>query len=222
MKSLLKWGVASGAVLVAACAGFRGGWESLPYVGEAPPAQPPEYRTPYEARVRSTLALEGVRVHVDLGNRLQTSDTQVVLYAVPVGIDPREQPAGLRQPGLTRVQLAIERQLAGFTFIPGQAVLRTSRGEARAARATHIGMWDERGRPLERDGTRGAREIDGELALADLGRRYVITLEFPLAPPDPRERDTVLDLSRALRSPQLRAPLPVIRFFPVRWQEGYT
>ena len=207
------------ALLQSACAGFSGGWESLPYVGDHPPPVPPEYRTPYEARMRNTLAFDGIRVEVDLRNQVRTSDMDVVLYVVPISIDPREVSLGGR--GRTRLELVIEAQRAGFKFVPGEVVLGTSRGPHRPVSAVNRKLLAAQG---SSGGVRGveSQPIERELVLAELNRPYVVILEFATEPPDPRSRDITLDLSNALQAPVPGKSLPLIRFLPVRWQQGYT
>ena len=56
------------------------------------------------------------------------------------------------------------------------------------------------------------------------GIHYLLSLDFDVPVPWPQSDDIALDLSAALKdmgnagSP----PLPLIRFAPVRWKEGYT
>lgn len=60
-----------------------------------------------------------------------------------------------------------------------------------------------------------------ELALAETGHRYYLSLDFATPVRSPESREITLDLSRAIASPRHR-PVPLIRFAPMRWKEGHT
>jgi hypothetical protein len=51
--------------------------------------------------------------------------------------------------------------------------------------------------------------------------QYLLSIDFDAPSPGPEVPDIAIDLSRALRAPGL-AEVPLIRFVPVRWKEGYT
>ncbi|CAL92745.1 hypothetical protein [Azoarcus olearius] len=63
--------------------------------------------------------------------------------------------------------------------------------------------------------------MDQTLALEQAGRRYHLSIEFDTPVPSPELRDIEVDLSGVLPSSR-RPPLPVIRFVPGQWKEGYT
>lgn len=65
-------------LLLSGCGGFRGGIESVPYVGEAVPLGSASLRT----RLRE-IPLSGMTVAVSLNNRLQTYQYEVMLYVIP-------------------------------------------------------------------------------------------------------------------------------------------
>jgi hypothetical protein len=196
------------ALLLPACAGYRSGWESYAYVGEARPAPPAAARTPYEAERRSELSLPGLRLRVSLDNAVQTLEKEVCLYVIPVSVDPRDSYRQTGDPARTRLFLSVTPADAGFVFRPALARLGIGATEHRAARATGP------------DGE-GELRLDADFALAEAGRTYRFVVEFDVARPSPRSEELSVDFSRALRSPR-RPPLPPIRFLPARWRESYS
>lgn len=205
---------------IASCAGYRGGWESFAYIGDTPPAAPPEARTPYEASVRNSLAVPGLRLHVTINNQLQTHDTQLYLYVIPLPGNPGGD-SQQSEPGKTRVSIRVTPTEPGFVFSPALAVLGLA-GESFGGAAGHeFGQWDAEGRRIERGGAWGYRRIESEFHLDEVGRPYHLSIDFDTPMPSPRSRDITLDLSRALRSPE-RPPIPLIRFAPIRWSESYS
>lgn len=204
--------VAMGLVL-SSCAGYRGGWESIPYIG-TPPAAPPVTRTSHEAGQRSELRLPGLTLSVNLNNQSIESDTQVYAYVVPVPGYSADTGSG--SPQNARVYLYIEPHDEGFVFRPLLATLSVG-GRPVAALGgfrtgeflgfKHPGMYGEPKRTAD------------ELPLSS-GKSDRLFLEFPVAAPSPQARDVVLDLSRALQAPG-RTPIAPIRFLPVRWGAWY-
>ena len=175
-------------LLVAGCAGYRGGWESVAYLGEAPPQ-----------------GLEDP-------NADRTYDTQVYLFVLPLGVDPRNVYPQDYEPGKTRVHVNVVPQAGDFVFTPSHAVLKIGTKEYAGAAGYDFGKeggkWEH-------------RPVGTEMRLTEVGRQYLLSIDFPTPVPSPESRDIVLDLSRALRSPT-QPPLPTIKFAPARWKEGYT
>lgn len=194
------------------CAGFRGGWESVPYVGEMAPAQP--------AREQA-LAFPGITLRIAINNRLRTRDTQVMLYVVPVSIDPRDAYSAGPAPGRTRVFLNADPQAEGWVFRPSTAVLSFGGRSFTSDAGQEFGRWDDQGRRVERGGRWDHRPVHGEKALTEIGRRQFLSVDFATPVPDPKSRDIVLDISRCLVASQ-QPTLPLVRFVPARWEEGYT
>jgi hypothetical protein len=206
--------------LLLGCAGFRGGWQSVAYVGDTPPAAGTEARSPSELADLSVLELPGARLQVSIDNQLRTRDTQIYL-GVPLSVNPRRTYPQNHVPGKTRVFVSVTPAAPGFVFRPASAVLEAGGTRITATRGFEFGMWDAAGNRVETGGRWDHRDIGSELVLGDANRRYLLSLEFDLAVPSPESRDIRLDLSAALRDPA-RAPLPVIRFAPMRWSEGYS
>ena len=212
--------VAVGCLSLVACAGYRGGWESLPYVGEAPPP-PPRYRTPFEAQKRSDLVLPGLTLGVNIDNQLQSWDTEVYLYVVPLSVDARDVRAGQAQGDRTRVRLRVSASHTGLVFRPQLATLRVGGTTVAGVAGFEFGPWDEAGNPAA-DGVQWAyRRVPDEYSLNVPGETYYLSIEFPVPVPPPESPDIALDLSQALQAPGTPA-IPEIRFLPVRWREGYT
>lgn len=204
----------------AGCAGFRGGWESIPYIGDKPPAAIPEPETAQQVIQMSELNLPGVKLNVKIDNRLRTYDTQVYLFALPLVIDPRNVYTQNHNPGKTRVFVTTTAASNGFVFRPSLAVLEIADKRYTAVRGFRFGQWNAEGHLVEKDGKYEHREVGAEFSLSAT-RTHYLSLEFDVPVPSPESRDIRLDLSGALRDPAL-PPLPAIRFTPMRWKEGYT
>lgn len=210
----------SACFLLAECAGYRGGWESVPYVGEQPPTLP-EYRTPFEARKRSELKLPGVTLSVAIHNQTRTYDTQVYLFVLPLSVDSRTVQTQPGEPGRTRVSLSVSNTNGDLVFRPQAAKLFVAGKAVPALAAFEFGMWDAAGNRVTSGGTWAHRVIDEEQSLPEVGRTYHLSIDFPVPVPSPAESGIALDLSDALRAPG-KPTIPIIRFNPTRWKQGYT
>ncbi len=201
------------------CAGFRGGWESLPYVGPTAPTALPE--SAQGTAVRPPLLLPGVKLEVALDNRLRTYDTQVYLYAVPLSADLANTFDRNSDPRKTRLFVYVTASDSGVVFRPSQAVLRIGNQQYAGVAAFESGRWDSEGRRVNSGGVWQQRPVGPEVVLAEAGRKYYLSIDFDTPPPAPESTDIAVDLSRALILPRHPA-LPLIRFAPVRWKQGYT
>jgi hypothetical protein len=212
----LKASLLAVALALAGCAGYRGGWESVPYVGDTPAdlAEPGERRRP-------ELQFPGLRLQVSIDNQLRTYDNQVYLFVLPLGIDPRNVYAKNHVPGRTRVFVSVTASETGFVFRPTRAVLTVAGKSFSGVEGFEFAMWNAQGERVERGGTWEHRGVGAELALTDVFRRYLLSIDFATPVPSPELPDIAVDLSQALGSPPQPA-LPVIRFAPARWKEGYT
>jgi hypothetical protein len=209
------------ALALAACAGYRGGWESLPYIGDTPPTAIAQSRTPFEADTRATLNLPGLELRVAIDNSLQTYDTQVYLYVLPLSIDPREKHSRSSQPGKTRIRLRAVASDAGFVFNPSLAVLNVAGTPYSGVAGFEFGRWDANGNPDARAGIWGHQPRQDGFRLSQPAHPYLLAVDFNAPLPPPQSSEISLDLSRALAS-RSQPALPLIRFAPVRWKEGYT
>ena len=185
--------------LVAACAGYRGGWQSLPYVGADPPRFP-ETTSPSQAQQQAELALPGLNLGVNLNNQLRTYDTQVYLFAVPLGFDPRNVYQQEAKPGITRLTLKVAPILPGFVFRHRFARLTVGTTTVSATAAYEFGMWDSAGQAVSAGGKWGHRPLPHEFSVSNMVRPQILSLEFPIERPPPESSDVSLDLSEALAS----------------------
>ncbi|WP_439859281.1 hypothetical protein [Pseudomonas sp. MBLB4136] len=200
--------------LLAGCAGYRYGEVSHAYLEPAPAVA-----TVVRGR-QNWLEVPGARVRVELGNEVQHSEHQVILFIVPVMYDPIDKP--LYQAGRgARLLLEISPQAGAAGFRPEQVVLSIDGREHRPAGVQQLVAFDPGQYPLE--GVRDAEErapagLDYPLQRA--GRHYQFWLRFDAPMPAPSQ-DIRLDLSRALRVPGQPA-VPPIRFRVVPWKQSYT
>lgn len=205
--------------LVASCAGYRGGWESVAYLGDT---QPPVLAdSTARAPNPPELSVPGLNLQVTIDNQLRTNDTQVYFFALPLSVDPRNVYPKNVQPGRTRVFVTATPQVQGFVFRPADATLQVADKRYSGAAGFEFGLWDDKWNRVERGGRWEHRPIVSEYVLSEVGRRYYLSIDFMTPVPSPKTPDIVLDLSQALRS-TTESPPPLIRFAPVRWKEGYT
>lgn len=208
------------ACAMCSCAGYRGGWESVPYVGETPPTLQSS-RTPYEAQRRSEITLAGMTLGVSINNQLRTYDTQVYLFALPLSVDPRNVQTRPVEPGKTRITLRVSDMATELTFRPQRARLAVGAQVVQGVAGFQFAMWDAQGQEVSSGGRWEHRATGDEAVLAPRGKPYLLDIDFPVPLPSPEAENISLDLSDALSSPQLPR-IPTIRFAPVRWKEGYT
>ena len=209
----------AGAVSLAGCAGYRGGWASVPYTGDRAP-HPTDL--PESARLfdLEEVKVPGTRLRVSLNNRLRSYDYQVWFAVVPVSGDPRDALLG-DQDGKTRVYLSVTPQTAGFVFRGRAAKLEIDGRVYMPIAARRFGQFDAAGNVVERGGKWQYVELGPEFALTQPGTIYGLSLVFDVPVPAAETAKISIDLSEALRDPAL-PPMPLIRFQPVRWREGYT
>lgn len=204
---------------LAACAGYRGGWESVAYLGDAPPAALADAAA--QDLPKPAFRLPGMELKVTLDNRVRSYDTQVMMAAVPVSVDPRDTFVDNHVPGRTRVFVTVTPGEPGFVFRPALARLQVGEQQFAATRGHLFGMWNDRGERVAQGGKWEHRPVDGALPLGDTGRAYLLSIDFPTSAPPPTRRDLAVDLSRALTSAH-HPPPPLVRFWPARWKQGYT
>jgi hypothetical protein len=199
---------------VASCAGFRSGFESIPYVGDMEPAP----TTPATKEIQ----LPGVKLDISLNNTIRTSDVQVVLL-VPMSVDPRNKPS-FGKTGRLTVNLKIIPTDSDFVFDPSGAKA-TVDGHAFNPIIVRLIDWKKWQDCFNsaacdiKDSTFWSDAIDKEIALTK-DKNYELYLIFDCPVPTP-ERDIRLDIGRALLNPRF-PDIPTIRFMKVRWRQGYT
>ena len=201
-------------LLLSSCAGYRGGWESIPYTGNPPPT-PSVSRTSYEAGKRSELLFPGLKIRIDLNN--QILDNRYEIYGVvPVSKSPS---AGFRNSLVKpeRIWLHFEVREEGFVFRPLLVVLGGAGQSASALAGYERGKYDLSG--YQGGFWKEPKPIAAEYPLS--AGNYYLAVDFPLPVPGPQTSDITLDLSKALTAPG-KPSIPLIRFLPVRWEEGYS
>lgn len=208
------------ALSLTACAGFRGGWQSVPYIGDVPPPELRSHDTIERARP-PTLSVAGLDLNITIDNELRTSDTQVYLFVLPLGIDPRQVYSRNRTPGRTRVFVYVTPRTNGYAFNPTRAVLRIGSERYVAEQGQEFGQWGDSWNRVAQGGRWDYRLIDAPFELTEIGHRYLLSVDFATATPSPQSREIVLELDQAFVKTGEPA-LPPIRFAPARWQERYT
>lgn len=218
MRSML---VLLASLVAAGCAGYRGGWESVAYLEWQTVAPLPESSAADRPRTPPELVVPGLRLAVTIDNQLRTYDTQVYFFALPLSVDPRDTYTRNVHPGRTRVFLTVMPETPDFVFRPEAAVLLVAGRRFTGAAGFEFGQWDEKWTRVERNGKWDHRPTAPDYTLSDTSRPYYLSIDFETAVPSPKSPDIALDLSNALRSDS-HPTLPLIRFAPARWKEGYT
>lgn len=201
-------------VLLAGCAGYRSGEVSQAYVDVAPAVAAVARGTP------TWLEIPGARVRVELGNEIQQREHQVMLFIVPVMLDPRDKPLYPVEQG-ARLLLEISPAVHGARLRPEAAILTIDGRKYRASGVQRLAVFDPGKYPL--DGLRDAEPsspTDLTYSLDTPGRHHQFWLRFETPMPAPTQ-GIQLDLSRALYLPG-QPTVPPIRFRAVRWKQGYT
>jgi hypothetical protein len=209
-----SWLVVLGLLALSGCAGYRGGWESRPYIAETPTAPAPN-RTPFVATKRSELTLPGLTPGIGLNNQRRTCDTEVYLYVLPLVVDPRNVATQASEPGMTRVPLRISRHDADIVFRPRLANLGVGDHGVSGRDGFEFAMWGPTGDRVQKDGAWGDRSIGDSFVLTHRDSTYILSIDFAVPVPPPESADIALDLSQVLQVPG-HAKFPRIRFLPVR------
>lgn len=209
------------ALLLCACAGYRGGWESVAYIGQPPPAPAANAEAEPSPGKRPALSSPGLALEISIDNQLRTYDTQVYLFVLPLSIDPRRVYPKNNVPGTTRVHVTVTPSEPGFVFQPALAVLKVGEQHFAGSAGFEFGMWNREGARVREGGSWDHRAVGPHFPLSEPGRKYLLSIDFPTPVPSPESPDISLDLSRALASSR-HPPVPLIRFMPMRWKQGYT
>ncbi len=217
----LRIPLAVASILVAGCAGYRGGWESVASLDNTPLANSTSNSTANQSHTPQELELPRLKLQVSLDNQLRTYDIQVYFYVLPLSIDPRKVYPKNVERGKTRVFLSTTPETADFIFHPSAAVLQLGEQRFNGAAGFEFGRWDENGKRVEQGGLWDHRPITSEFTLAEIGRSYYLSIDFDTPVPSPKSQNIVLDLSKALKS-NSGPPLPLIRFIPARWKGSYS
>ncbi|WP_455377213.1 hypothetical protein [Petrachloros mirabilis] len=216
--------------LLSGCGGFRGGIESVPYVGENPPEETDSRSTWFHE-----INLPGITLSLSLNNKLRTYQYELMLFFIPTYLNfwNEFQDRDAETPELSFYLIAHELDLK---LDPWRLVITVDGKEFRPT-----GVWvnnNERERqvldayikarrqspgdrppPIPRSSEwRDAVTIPVMMKPGETSPRFIITFPIPLPSP---ERALSLDLTGALEAPMI-SERPVIRFKPTRWSEGYS
>jgi hypothetical protein len=217
-------------ILLSGCGGFRGGIESVPYVGTALPQVSTAHPAwPYE------VTLPDLTLRLSLNNAVQTYQYEVTLYVIPIYLNFWDE---FRSRHAESLELSLQVTARGgpVTFDPRQLTLTVDGKEIQPK-----GVWvnnRERERRVIDDFVKARRqappnqspatphasewrdEVTDAAALGPLDEspRYIVIFPLPLLSP---EKDLTLDINRALLEPK-RSPIPAIHFKSMSWSEGYS
>ena len=198
------------------CAGYRSGILSMPYVGDTPP---PETKSASRGAI-DPIRVPGATLGVELNNTMQQNDYRVMLFVVPMSIDPRDQVLGDKVGGL-KLYLSVAPEAQSFVFRPEHVRIEVDGVRYSPALASLRLVHDpgvKETQWMEPDPGRDPRGL--RYALDKPQRTYYFRLLFDAPIPKP-DRNISLDISEALVSPD-QARIPLIRYRQVRWSEGYT
>ena len=114
-------------------------------------------------------------------------------------------------------------QTGGFVFRPLLASLVVGSKRYPAMRGFEFGMWDAEGQQTDTGGVWEHRDIGAGVSLTQPRKRYLLSLEFDIPVPSPKSPEFRSIFPAHFRtSAVLETRLPLIRFAPVKWEEGYT
>jgi hypothetical protein len=212
------------------CGGFRGGIESVPYVGTAALQETTAHPAwPHE------VTLPDLTLRLSLNNAVQTYQYEVMLFIIPTYLNFWDE---FRNRNAEALELTVQvsARNAAVTFDPRQLILTVDGKEVQPR-----GVWvnnRERERQVIDDFVKANRQalpnqlpvtphasewrdvVTDPVALRpmDQSPRYIVIFPLPLLSP---ERDLALDINRALLEPR-RATIPPIHFKSMPWSEGYS
>lgn len=217
-------------LLLSGCGGFRGGIESVPYVGSVEPQQnSPTPSWPHEVR------LPGLTLHLSLNNTVRTYQYEVMLYVIPTYLNFSNE---FQHHDAESFEIALQATAhdSAMTIDPRQLVLTMDDKEFRPVAAWVNNMARERQvidaylnarrqtapdtppQPPRSSEWRDAITAPVTIRPGEQSSRFIV--KFPVPLPSP-ERMLSLNLGQAIGKsiPPDKAHL---RFKPMRWSEGYS
>ncbi len=231
-------------LLLSACAQYKGGFTSVPYVGKIEPdlGSP---STLFELGQLETIRLPESKLHMSIGlnNQIKTYDF-TLFFLVPVQMNQTESLTHIEQDHL-QLKLHISPQQDGFRFNPHLITIRLDGQEvtmsaawiedndkrfnhlykayhlalAKRAAAIRSGISPEDAPKANKPKPEEWREpVDTTMVLNKSDKSYWFIVDFD-APVPATDRGIILDLSKALQHPDLE-PVPLIRFKKISWSEG--
>ena len=217
-------------LLLSGCGGFRGGIESVPYVGEAVPLGSASLRTALRE-----IPLSGMTVAVSLNNGLQTYQYEVMLYVIPTYLNFRDE-FQHRDAKNLELTLQITAHNSGVTIDPRQLVLAVdgkelrptaiwvnNREQERQVIDTYVAARQQAPSdhppPVPRAAEWRTRVTAPAMVLPhEKSPRFIVVLPLQLVPP---QRELSLNVNPAIVEPA-GSDHSLIRFMPQRWSEGYS
>jgi hypothetical protein len=217
-------------VLLSGCGGFRGGIESVPYIGgQDPPESSVNHRLPHELRFAD------LTLQLSLNNAVRTYQYEVMLFVIPTYLDLWDT-FERQDAEHFEITLQVTAHESAVVVDPQHILLTIDDEEVRPA-----GVWvnnPERERqvietyvlarrlaPVDHPPAvprssewRDAVTVPVMVRPGESSPRFIVT--FPVSLPSP-ERTLSLDLTRSIIAPTLPEK-PVIRFKALRWSEGYS
>lgn len=217
-------------ILLSGCGGFRGGIESVPYVGE-----PHGETSSAHPRWLHELVLPDFVVRLSLNNALRTYQYEVMLYIIPTYINLWDEFWNRDADGLELTLQVVAKNIS-VTLDPRELVLTVDGQDARPS-----GVWvnnTARERQVIDTFVKARRQAPPDqppsvpkssewrdevfnpvtLQPGEASPRFIVV--FPLALVSP-EKSLGLDLNRAVIEPR-RPEIPPIQFKPMSWKEGYS
>ena len=217
-------------LMLSGCGGFRGGIESVPYVGDDEPQQTSTNRSwPHE------INLPGLTLYLSLNNTVQSYQYEVMLYIIPTYLNFWDE---FQHGDAENVELTLQMtpHESSISIDPRKLVLTVDDREFRP-----IAVWVnnlERERQVIDAYVKARRQAppdqppsipsssewrDSVMAPViirprEKSPRFIVT--FPAQLPSP-ERTLSLNLDTAIIEP-LSFDIPLIRFKPMHWSEGYS
>jgi len=217
-------------MLLCGCGGFRGGIESVPYVG----GPIPQENSSHPSWLHE-IVLPEVTLQLSLNNAIRTYQYEVMLYVIPIYLnfwdEFRNQHADALELSLQLTAhdspvLADPRQL--MLIVDGQEVRPNGvwiNNREREREVIDAFVKARRQSPPDQSPTipHASEWRDAVTDPVRLGPReqspyYIVTFPLPLLSP---EKNLTLNINHAILEPR-RSRLPLIRFKSMRWSEGYS
>jgi hypothetical protein len=219
-----------GLLLLSGCGGFRGGIESVPYVGSVEPQQnSPTHSWSHEIR------LPDLTLHLSLNNTVRTYQYDVMLYVIPTYLNFSNE---FQHHDAENFEIALQAVAhdSAITIDPRKLILTVDDKKFRPASAWVNNM--ERERQVIDASIKARRQtapdtppqpphssewrdaITAPVTIHPGEKSSRLILKFPIPPPSP-ERTLSLNLGQAIGE-SIPPDKSLIRYKPMRWSEGYS
>jgi len=215
-------------LLLSGCGGFRGGIESVPYVGDIKPQQTSTHQ-PHE------ITLPGLTFHLSLNNTVRTYQYEVMLFIIPIYLNFWDE-FQHRDAESLELTLQITAHDSDVTIDPRQLVL-TVDGKEFSTSAVWVNNLERERQVIDAyvkarfqsqtnhppsvprsSEWRDAVTTSVTLLPGEQSPRFIV--QFPVPLPSPTSMLS-LEINQALINFS-HSPLPVIQFKSLPWAEGYS